>query len=146
MALLLQAPGPQWGGVWLGSQREGCLTCVLEATCSFEGWRPLGGGTQIIFNLTSMQRGAQPHKSVCELAPGSGALWPARPYLSSRDQRGLFSACLSNMTRVLLFCSKLDTLFGPRVLRSLDSGDRVRTTWGCILTLSHVAGVTLWLL
>lgn len=31
--------------------------------------------------------------------------------------------CLSNVTRVLLFCSKPDLLLGPGVLSGLDSGD-----------------------
>lgn len=111
MALVLQAPGPPWGGVWLGSQGEGCPTYALEATCSLQGagHRP---------SVTWPQCRGHLSKSVCE---------PTRPYLSSRDQRGLFSRVRQQRDQsVLLFCSKPDPLLGPGVLRGLDSGDFTR--------------------
>lgn len=93
MALLRQAPGPQWGRVWLGSQGRQCPTYALEATCSLEGWGPQEDGTQAACNLASVQGAALPHKSVNWLpAPGDCGLLDLVLALGIKED---FSACLS---------------------------------------------------
>lgn len=90
MVLLLQAPGPQWGRVWLGSPGERCPTSALEITCSLDG-----GGPRKVGHSPSVTwpqcRGSSASQSVCEPPPSCRGLWPVHPYLSSRDQRGPFS-------------------------------------------------------
>lgn len=81
------ARGPRapvgWSLAW--SSREECLPSALEATCSFKGWGPRELGHRPV---TWPQGRGQPPRCVCEPASSCRELWPARPYLSSRDQRG----------------------------------------------------------
>lgn len=79
-----------WGLAW--SSREAMPHLCPGGHLQFRGVGPQGGRMQACnLNLASAQGAAQPHKPVSEPAPSSRGLWPARPYLSSRDQRGLFS-------------------------------------------------------
>lgn len=109
MALVLQAPGPPWGGVWLGSQGEGCPTYALEATCSLQGagHRPSVTWPQCRGRLSCTSLFVNPLSLISALG----------------IKEDFSATSVSNVTRVLLFCSTPDPLLGPGVLRGLDSGD-----------------------
>lgn len=109
MALVLQAPWPPWGGVWLGSQGEGCPTYALEATCSLQGagHRPSVTWPQCRGHLSRTSLFVNPLSLISALG----------------IKEDFSATSVSNVTRELLFYSKPDPLLGPGVLRGLYSGD-----------------------
>lgn len=145
VVLLLQAPGPQWGGVWLGPQGEQCPTYALEATCSFEGWGTRGVGHRPV--TWPQRRGQLNHTSLYVNllpAPGDSVLLGLISALGVKeDFPATFLSEQGNLNSLVLLLSIRPFLgsWGPK-RSGLWVIVQVKTTRGCILTPSHKTGVT----
>lgn len=143
MALLLQAPGPQQGRVWLGPQGKQCPTYALEATCSFEGWGPQGLGHRQACNLASVQGAAQPQQACLEQTGDSGLLG----LISAPRIKEDFSAMFLSQQDNVVSCSPAlnqTCCYVLGFLRDLDPGwltVRLRTMHRYLLIPSHQARV-----